>query len=161
MAKDNGRHRAIRLFVKKVLLGRFETVRSSHENGNLVLYSLLAGRAKGNATALKEPDVIASDEETVLIVEVETTNNPSTILGNVATVDAATHYALSPDGEPKPLSQCKVAVVVDSETIKQGSSKLKQFALLEEAYRPFGAVEEFRVLTEKSIISYIESMLPE
>lgn len=161
MAKDSGRHREIRLFVKKVLQGRFETVKSSHENGNLVLYSLLAGRVEGNATALKEPDVIAYDEEMFLIVEVETTNSPSTILGDVAAVDASTHYALSPNGESRPLPQCKVAVVVDSESIKQGSSKLEQFALLEEAYRPFGAVGEFRVLTEKSIISYIESMLSE
>jgi hypothetical protein len=161
MATDNGRHREIRLFVKRVLEDRFEAVRSSHENGNLVLYSLLGGRPKGNTTTLKEPDVIAYDENMFLIVEVETSDRPSTILGDVASVDAATHCALSPDEEPRPLPQCKVAVVIDSESLKEGSSKLEQFDLLEEAYRPFGAVGEFRVLTEKSFVSYIERLRSE
>jgi hypothetical protein len=161
MATDKGRHRETRLLVKRVLEDRFETVRSSHENGNLVLYSLLAGRSKGNATSLKEPDVIAYDENIFLIVEVETSYRPSTILGDVTSADAATHYALSPDEEPRSLPQCKVAVVVDSESLKERSSKLEQFALLEEAYMPFGAVGEFRVLTEKSFVSFIERMFPE
>ncbi len=87
MAKEQGRHREIRLFVKRVLRDRFKTVKSSHENGSLVLYSLLGGRPEGYSTALKEPDVIAYDDDSLLIAEVETTNRPSMILGDVASVD--------------------------------------------------------------------------
>ncbi len=99
--------------------------------------------------------------DTFLIVGVETGNRPSMILGDVAAVDASTHYALSPDGEPRRLRKCTVLVVIDSKSLKEGSSKLEQFALLEEAYRPFGCVGEFRVLTEESFISYVDSIGPD
>ncbi len=160
MTEDHGRHREIRLFVKKVLRDAFKTVKSSHENGSLVLYSLRDGRPKGSATALKEPDVIAYDDDTFLIVEVETTNRPSMILGDVASVDAATHYALSPDEDPRPLPHCRVVVVIDSQGLKEGSTKLEQFALLEDSYRPAGSVADFRIVTENSFNSYIESIQP-
>ncbi len=160
MAKDHGRHRDIRLTVMKELRDRFDIVECSHENGSLILYSLRGGRPKGHATALKEPDVIAYNEDTFLIVEVETGNRPSMILGDVASIDAATHYALSPDAEPRPLPLCKVVVVVDSRSLEEGSSKLEQFALLEESYRPFGSVAEFRVLTEESFASNLDWIQP-
>lgn len=159
MAKDSGRHREIRLLVKERLQERFRVVKSSHEGGDLALYCLSRGRKRGDSTQVKRPDVIAYGEDIFLIVEVELDNNPATILGDVAAIDCATHYAQSSYEETNPLPLCTVVIVVDSGKLEERSSKREQFDMIQEVYRPFGVVKKFQVCTEESFDECIKGIL--
>lgn len=135
---ESARHRELRMMVEANLSQMGFSVFSSHGRGDVTLYRLTQARKKGNPTAVKCPDVFATKGDKSVLVEIERSDRPSVILGDIASVSVSTHISPRASMPPRGLEPSLVTVVIDNQDRPPRSSKGSQLEVIREALAQVG-----------------------
>lgn len=161
MSRQSERHKEICEKVVEVLEGMGYSkndIYLSHEKGEVMLYRFYEEhRVKGNATAVKSPDIAALRNDTILFAEVELDSRPAVIAGDLKCIDISNRVCLASDSEPMEVKNCLALVVIDDP--KEGASKEMQLQLLRKAIEFSGSVAHGDICTCSTVSDSLEKLL--
>jgi hypothetical protein len=153
---ESPQHKQIREEVETDLKKKDYNIYSSHGHGDVALYRLVEVNEAGDKTAIKNPDVVGYKNDKAIIVEIERSNRPSLILGDIISAHISTHFAMPKQNLPSSrLPLIKIAVVLDEESIPVKGGKSIQFKVLKGALAKCG-IEPF-IGTKKEFFVWLKS----